>query len=76
MTELQAENFHRFVRLTYKLNTEDPQMEVALDLHQAIMGQLKKRNVTYKHHNRRGEEYSGWTEEMEQRLVLHYAHNP
>lgn len=46
-----------------------------MDLHTAIIDQLKKRNVTYKRHNRRGEEYSGWTEEMEQRLVMYYTNN-
>ena len=50
------------MKLTYKLNTEDPQMEVAQNLHEAIMSQLRKRSVTYKLTNRRGEEYSGWND--------------
>jgi hypothetical protein len=72
MSVREADNFHRFVKLTYKIHTDDPEKEVALDLHQAIMGELKKRNVTYKHH-RRGEEHSGWTEDMERALVLQYV---
>lgn len=74
MTVRQADNFHRFVKLTYKIPTEDPEKEVAMDLLLAIMDQLKKRNVTYKHH-RRGEEHAGWTEEMEQNLIIHYLKN-
>lgn len=52
MTERLAENFHRFVKLTYKINTEDPEKSMIMELHMAIMDQLKKRNVTYKHHRR------------------------
>jgi len=71
MSERQADNFHRFVKLTYKIPTDDPEREIAEELHTAIMGELKKRNVTYKHH-RRGEEPAGWTSEMEQTFVIHY----
>ncbi len=71
MTDVQSDNFHRFVKLTYKIATEDPQLDVVQQLHEAIMEQLRKRNVSYKHH-RRGEEYSGWTEEMENLLGASY----
>lgn len=60
MTLRQADNFHRFVKLTYKIPTDDPEREVAEQLHNAIMNSLKDRNVTYKHH-RRGQEPAGWT---------------
>ncbi len=33
MTPTQADNFHRFVKLTYKIQTEDPEKEVAMGLH-------------------------------------------
>lgn len=52
MTPRLSDNFHRFVKLTYKLPTDDPEKEVALELHQSIMSELKNRNVTYKHHRR------------------------
>ena len=51
-------------------------IDVAMDLHEAIMNQLQKRMVTYKHQTRRGEEYSGWNDEMERRLWIYYTENP
>lgn len=54
MTREQADNFHRFVKLTYKIHTEEPDIEIVIELHDSIMNSLKKRNLTYKHH-RRGE---------------------
>lgn len=74
MSARQADNFHRYVKQTYKIVTEEPEKEMALELHQAIMNQLKIRNVTYKHH-RRGEEHSGWSEEMEHNLIVKYVQN-
>ena len=74
MTPRQADNFHRYVKQTYKIPTEEPEKEMALELHQAIMDQLKIRYMTYKHH-RRGEEHSGWSEEMEHNLIVKYVHN-
>lgn len=72
MTPKQADNFHRYVKQTYKITTDEPEKEVVLDLHQAIMNQLKARYSTYKHH-RRGEEHSGWSEEMEHNFIVKYV---
>lgn len=45
---------------------------MAYRIHQEIMVKLKERNINYKHH-RRGEEYSGWTVDMEHQLISHYT---
>lgn len=68
MTEQQAENFHRFVKLTYKLKTREPDRHILLSLHEAIMQQLKKRNVTYRPH-RRGGDPNAWSLEMDASLT-------
>ena len=73
MTERQAENFHRFVKLTYKLKTKEPERDILLELHDAIMHQLKKRNVTYRPH-RRGADPNAWSADMDSRLVENYQH--
>jgi len=38
MTRVQADNFHRFVKLTYKIHTEEPDIETIIELHESIMG--------------------------------------
>lgn len=75
MTPAHADNFHRFVKLTYKITTDPPEKQLILELHDAIMQQLKKRNVTYRPH-RRGHDPNAWTPDMDGHLIANYLTHP
>ena len=72
MSEVQAETFHRFVKLTYKIVTKQPERDKLVDLHECVMVQLRKRNVTYRPHCRGANTYNGWTVEMDKHLIGNY----
>lgn len=75
MNERQADNFHRFVKMTYKIHTPEPEREIVMDLHEKIMQQLKHRNVTYRPH-RRGGDPNAWSPDMDAHLISNYLSHP
>lgn len=75
MNPKEAQNFHRFVKLTYKINTPEPEREVIMQLYEKIMHQLKERNVTYRPH-RRGGDPNAWSAEMDAHLISNYLTHP